>query len=342
MSEGLHIAVIPGDGVGRELLPACVDVLNELGVDHDITLLDAGFGTFEACGSALPETTFEAAREHDAIVFGAVSSPSGPAEGYASPILALRRRLGLYANLRPAVSAPVAGSRPDVDLLVVRENTEGLYSGRERTEDGGDTAIAERVITRRATERIVHRAFRQAVARGREEPRVTVVHKANVLRRTDGLFRAVALEVASEYPEVAVEEQLVDSMIYRLILEPERYDVIVAPNLYGDVISDAAAALVGGLGLAPSANVGDGHILVEPVHGSAPDIAGRGVANPVATLRAIALMLEHLNRQHAARRLARAVMESLERGPHTPDLGGGATTSEVLAAVRDRLHEDQR
>jgi homoisocitrate dehydrogenase len=216
---------------------------------------------------------------------------------------------------------------------VVRENTEGLYSGRERLE--GDGAVAERVITRRASLRIARRAFEEA-SRRRESGRpgrVTIVHKANVLRVTDGLFRACALEVARDFPSIEAEEQLVDSMAYRMIREPQRWDVVVATNMFGDILSDVAAALVGGLGLAASANVGERHVLVEPVHGSAPDLAGRGVANPVATLRALALLLRHRERGAEAERLERAIDAGLRSGPRTPDLGGSATTAEVIAAV---------
>jgi homoisocitrate dehydrogenase len=329
----LRLAVIPGDGIGRELLPAALETLDALGVAYRATRLEAGWDTFQHTGEALPGATLEAARDCDAIVFGAVSSPSHPVPGYKSPIVALRRGLDLYANLRPAVSAPVPDSRDDVDLLVVRENTEGLYSGREREE--GDGAIAERVITRRASRRIARRAFEEARrrrARGRPG-RVTVVHKANVLRVTDGIFRECALEVARDFPEIAVEEQLVDSMAYRMIREPARWDVVVSTNLFGDILSDVAAALVGGLGLAASANVGDRHLLVEPVHGSAPDLAGKGAANPVATLRSLALLLAHRGRAEEATRLEGAIDGSLRRGPRTPDLGGRATTGEVIAAI---------
>jgi homoisocitrate dehydrogenase len=329
----LRLAVIPGDGVGAELLPACLAALDALGVEHEALLLEAGWGAFEKHGRALPPATLEAARDCDAVVFGAVSSPSHPVPGYQSPIVALRRELDLYANLRPAASAPVAESRPGIDLLVVRENTEGLYSGRERSE--GDGAIAERVVTRRASLRIAHRAFEEARRRrARGAPgRVTVVHKANVLRVTDGLFRACALEVARAFPDITIEEQLVDSMAYRMIREPQRWDVVVSTNLYGDILSDVAAALVGGLGLAASANVGERHLLVEPVHGSAPDLAGKGTANPTATLRALALLLGHRARPEEAARLERAVLGCLRSGPRTPDLGGSASTADVIAAV---------
>ncbi|HVR30567.1 MAG TPA: isocitrate/isopropylmalate dehydrogenase family protein [Thermoanaerobaculia bacterium] len=333
MRRLLRLAVIPGDGIGTELLPAALEAFDALGIHYEAKLLEAGWEAFEKHGDALPGATLEAARDADAVVFGAVSSPSHSVAGYRSPIVALRRELDLYANLRPAVSAPVPGSRPGVDLLIVRENTEGLYSGREREE--GDGAVAERVVTRRASLRIARRAFEQARRRrslGRPG-RVTIVHKANVLRLTDGIFRACALEAAREFAEIEVEEQLVDSMASRLIREPGRFDVVVATNLFGDILSDVAAALVGGLGLAASANVGDRPLLVEPVHGSAPDLAGKGMANPIATLRALALLLAHGGRDAEAERLERALDEALRSGPRTPDLGGTATTAEVLAAV---------
>ena len=329
----LRLVAIPGDGIGRELLPAALEVFDALGVCYETTLHDAGWGAFERGGTALPPTTLEAARASDAIVFGAVSSPSHPVPGYKSPIVALRRELDLYANLRPAVSAPVPESRDGVDLLVVRENTEGLYSGREREE--GDGAVAERVITRKASRRIARRAFEEARRRRERGGRglVTVVHKANVLRVTDGIFRGCALEVAADFPEIALEEQLVDSMAYRMIREPTRWDVVVSTNLFGDILSDLAAALVGGLGLAASANVGDRHLLVEPVHGSAPDLVGKGTANPVATLSSLALLLGHRGRAEEASRLERAIDGCLRSGPRTADLGGRATTTEVIDAI---------
>jgi homoisocitrate dehydrogenase len=226
-------------------------------------------------------------------------------------------------------------------MLIVRENTECLYVKQERLSDDGNTAIAERVITRRASERIAKIAFERARQRKAQNVRanslVTIVHKANVLSLTDGLFRESALKIARDYPDIPVEEQLVDSMIYRLIREPQRYDVVVAPNLYGDIISDAAAALVGGLGLAPSANVGDHFVVAEPVHGSAPDIAGQGVANPIATILATALLLETLGEGRAASRIQQAVQQVLADGPRTKDLGGNAKTEEVTRAVIDAL-----
>ena len=340
--KGCSIALIPGDGIGKEVVPAARRVLEATGLPLHFVELEAGWGAFQRAGHALPPETVEALSECEGALFGAVSSPSHRVSGYASPIVALRRILDLYANLRPLVSAPVPGSRPGVDLLMVRENTECLYSRRERWEDGGDTAIAERVITRRASERIARMAFAQANSRprtneGKQKALVTIVHKANVLPVTDGLFREAVLAVAEEFPDVAVEEQLVDSMAYRMVREAERYDVVVAPNLYGDILSDTGAALVGGLGLVPSANVGDSFVLAEPVHGSAPDIAGQGIANPIAAIRAAGLLLAHLGENDAARAVEQAVHSVLMDGPHTPDLGGAAGTEEVTEGVIKRL-----
>lgn len=333
-----RIAIIEGDGIGREVVPAAQRVLEAVGAPFTWVALDAGWECFTRTGTALPQATLSALRGCDGALFGAVNSPSHMVEGYSSPIVALRKQLDLYANLRPIVSAPVAASRPNIDMLIVRENTECLYVKQERLEDDGNTAVAQRVITRRATERIALKAFAAARSRTRRTPpRVTIVHKANVLSVTDGLFRSVALEVAEVFPDVEVEEQLVDSMVYRMILEPERYDVVVAPNLYGDILSDAAAALVGGLGLAPSANVSDAFVLAEPVHGSAPDIAGQGIANPTATILAGALLLDALAMGDAATRIRRAVDATLRAAILTRDLGGSATTQQFTNAVIDHL-----
>ncbi len=348
----LRIGLIPGDGIGLEIVPAAAGVLEAaLGLEScpvDFVELAAGWDTFQREGTALPDETLIALRNCDGALFGAVSSPSQRVDGYSSPIIGMRRALDLYANLRPVVSAPIANSRPGVDLLIVRENTEGLYVKQERLDADGERAVAERVITRRASMRIAEMAFAQArhraAARGHSDagkrlPLVTIVHKANVLSITDGLFRETVLGVAERFPDIKTEEQLVDSMAYRLYLEPERYDVLVAPDLYGDILSDAAAALVGGLGLVPSANVGQDFVLAEPVHGSAPDIAGQGVANPVATIRAAALLLKSLGRQQAADAIDRAVDSVLVDGPRTRDLGGGASTGEVAREIVKRLGE---
>ncbi len=334
------ICLIPGDGIGKEVIPAAVQVLQSLELDLTFVEAEAGFECFQRRGEALPEATLQMARQADAVLFGATASPFGGMQGYRSPILALRQELNLYANLRPCQSLPGEFSRPGIDLLIVRENSEGLYSGRERRE--GDTAIAERVITRAASERIVRVAFEQAVQRAARHdpsraPVVTVVHKANVLKVSDGLFRECALHVAREYPQVVTQELLVDSAAMKLVQSPQSFDVIVTTNLFGDILSDEASALVGGLGIAPSANVGEGTPVLEPVHGSAPDIAGKGIANPIGAMLSAAMMLEMLGHAQAAQRLRQAVHAVLAAGIRTPDLGGAATTADFTRAVRQRL-----
>jgi len=333
------VCLIPGDGIGQEVIPAAAELLRLVAPGVEFVDAEAGFACFERCGQALPEATLEAARGAQAVLFGATSSPSTIVPGYRSPILALRREFDLYANLRPASSLPGEFSRPGIDLLIVRENTEGLYSGREHRE--GNTAIAERVITRTGSERIVRAACEQARLRAERlgrPPRLTVVHKANVLKLTDGLFRECALRVAAEFPEIAVEELLVDAAAMQLVRAPERIDVLVTTNLFGDILSDEASALVGGLGVASSANLGGGTPVFEPVHGSAPDIAGQGRANPTGALLSAALLLEHLDEARAAASLRAAVLGALTDGVRTADLGGRATTRQFTAAVAARLN----
>lgn len=328
----IRIAIIPGDGIGREVIPAAVEVLQATGLPLELVPAEAGWATFERTGTALPAETLEAVRTCGLALFGAVSSPLGKVPGYRSPIVQMRRELGLYANVRPAASVPVPGSRPGVDLVIVRENTEGLYAGRERSE--GDTAVAERVITRRASERVAHVACQIA---SRRRQRLTIVHKANILPETCGLFRDSVRAVAAGYPGLAVEECLVDTLAMRLVSAPEAFDTIVTTNLFGDILSDEAAAVVGGMGLAPAGNIGAQAAVFEPVHGSAPDIAGRGIANPVAAILAAAMLLEHAGQAEAAGRVRRAVGQVLEHGPRTPDLGGAAGTDEVTRAIMNHL-----
>jgi homoisocitrate dehydrogenase len=285
------------------------------------------------------------------------SSPSTKVAGYSSPIVALRKRLDLYANVRP-VKSSTSSSKTPTDLVIVRENTEDLYVKEERTYDAPDGSgkIAEAIkrISERASYRIATMAGDIAVRRAKireqaapgsskeKPPMVTVTHKSNVLSQTDGLFRETARRALAqekfESAGVLVEEQIVDSMVYKLFRQPEYYDVIVAPNLYGDILSDGAAALVGSLGLVPSANVGDGFAIGEPCHGSAPDIEGKGIANPIATIRSVALMLEFLGEEEAAARVYAAVDGNLEGGRViSPDLGGKSGTEEVLQDVLKRL-----
>ncbi|MBN1935474.1 MAG: isocitrate/isopropylmalate dehydrogenase family protein [Anaerolineae bacterium] len=336
----LELCFIPGDGIGLEVIPAAIEVLRATGLVFDAVHAEAGWACFQQRGTALPRKTVELAKHSDAILFGAVSSPSFKVEGYSSPIVALRRELALFANLRPSHSWPISSSRPGIDLLIVRENSEGLYVRRERRE--GDTAIAERVITRQGSERVIGVACEWAMRRRRH---LTVVHKANVLPETCGLFREAALTVAAGYPDLIVQEMLVDTAAMRLVTHPEAFDVIVTTNLFGDILSDEAAGLVGGLGLAPSANVGAARspALFEPVHGSAPDIAGRGIANPIAAILAAAMLLDHFDScKHAherARRVRDAVEHTLRHGPHTPDLGGTATTQDVTQAIIEKIEK---
>jgi homoisocitrate dehydrogenase len=291
------ITLINGDGIGEEVIPAAADVLRSLDLPLQFQYADAGFTTFERRGNALPDETLKLCEASDAVLFGATRSPMTKVEGYQSPILTLRRHFDLYANLRPAVGN-------NIDLLIVRENTEGLYSRRERVEDDGATAIAERVITARASERIVRMACEQASTR---RVKLTIVHKANVLKETCGLFRRVALDVVTDYPGLQVDELLVDTAAMMLVQQPQRFDVLVTTNLFGDILSDLAAGLTGGLGVAPSANIGAGHPAVfEPVHGSAPDIAGRGIADPRAAILSAAMMLDWLGYPEEAKNVRQA------------------------------------
>ncbi len=335
------VVLIPGDGVGQEVIPAAAEVLAALGLGLDFVEAPAGFEHFSRTGNAIPDETLAEVEAAGLALFGATSSPSTVVPGYRSPILALRRAFDLYANLRPTFSLPGSFARPGVDLLIVRENTEGLYAGRERLEDAGATAIAERVITARGSERIARVAYAQARRRQAQNPhrpvRVTIVHKANVLKLTDGLFREQCRRVAAEHPEIASDEMLVDAMALRLVRDPERFDVLVTTNLFGDILSDEASALMGGLGVAPSANLGARAAVFEPVHGSAPDIAGQGIANPVGAILSAALLLDHIGQTAAADRVRAAVAEALRAGTRTRDLGGDAGTTAMTRAILTRL-----
>ncbi|KAG6045006.1 homoisocitrate dehydrogenase [Claviceps sp. LM77 group G4] len=351
----LRIGLIPGDGIGKEVIPAGRRVLEALpsylNLKFNFVNLKAGFETFEQTGSALPDETVEVLRNDcDGALFGAVSSPSHAVKGYSSPIVALRKRLDLYANVRP-VKTIMNVSRP-LDMVIVRENTEDLYVKEERTIEGPDGKVAEAVkrISERASFRIAamageianrrHQLRQSGTPSIHKGPTVTITHKSNVLSQTDGLFREASRRALSsaKFAGVNVEEQIVDSMVYKLFRQPEYYDVIVAPNLYGDILSDGAAALVGSLGLVPSANVGENFAIGEPCHGSAPDIMGKGIANPIATLRSAALMLEFLDEPAAAAKIYAAVDANLEEGKLlSPDLGGTASTEQVVEDILKKL-----
>ncbi|ABN68526.1 homo- isocitrate dehydrogenase [Scheffersomyces stipitis CBS 6054] len=358
--KSLKIGLIPGDGIGREVIPAGKAILENLPKDLDLQFefvnLDAGFELFQKTGTALPDKTVEVLKnECDGALFGAVSSPTTKVAGYSSPIVALRKKLGLYANVRPVKSVEGIG-RP-VDMVIVRENTEDLYIKEEKTykaEDGTKVAEAIKRITETATTRIAKVAYdialqRQAIRDAspnlkslHSKPSVTVTHKSNVLSQSDGLFRETCRNVYDanheEYAGIDYKEQIVDSMVYRMFREPEIFDVVVAPNLYGDILSDGAAALVGSLGVVPSANVGDSFAIGEPCHGSAPDIEGKGISNPVATIRSTALMLEFMGYPKAAAKIYEAVDANLSEDKiKTPDLGGSSTTQEVIDDIIRRF-----
>jgi len=329
------ICLLSGDGIGPEVIDAAEKVLRALPLDLEFVRAEIGFGAYERLGTPLPDATLEQIRLSSATLFGSVTTPPNLA-GYFSPVVRMRQALELYANLRPCISIPHESSKPNIDLIIVRENTEGLYSGIERLEDDGNRAITERVITRKGSERILCKAF--DIARQRERKRVHVVHKANVLRQTCGLFRSVAFEIAKEYPDVTLHEMLVDTCAMELIRAPEQFDVIVTTNLFGDILSDEACMFVGGLGVAASGNIGASVAVFEPVHGSAPPLVGTGKANPIATFLATAMMFDYLNETESAERLRNAVQNCIANNESTPDLGGCLTTSQVTERVIQRLN----
>lgn len=315
----MELCVIEGDGIGREVIPAAVQVLQQVIPEIQIHPAPAGWDYFLAHGTSLPDSTIELARHCRAVLFGAVSSPSYPVDGYFTPIVRLRRTLHTYANLRPTRYLPVSTAREGIDLMIVRENTEDLYVVQEQTIDEGRTGLAEKVVTREASERIARLAY--ALAVNDQHEKVTIVHKANVLPQSDGLFRRVALEIAMSYPDVRTDELLVDTAAYWMVKDPTRFDVILTSNMYGDILSDMAAAWGGGLGLAPSLNLGESIAIAEPVHGSAPDIAGQGIANPTAAILSAALLLRyHWHMPEAAERIEAAVYATLAEGDHTSDI----------------------
>jgi len=323
------IAVIPGDGIGKEVMEATLHVLEASNLEFDYTFADAGDETKEKTGAALPEETLDTVKKSQACLFGAAG------ESAADVIVKLRRELDLYANIRPVKS--YKGTKclfEDVDFVIVRENTEGLYIGREEYTDDGATAV--RVITRKASERICRFAFEYA--KNTQRNRVTGVHKANALKKTDGIFKETFYSVAEDYADVESEDFYVDATAMYLVTMPLHFDVVVTTNLYGDILSDEGAGLVGGLGLIPSANIGDKQGLFEPVHGSAPDIAGKGIANPSAMILSAVMMLEYLGEKEESRKLENALTQVLSEGKVvTGDLGGSASTMEMACAVRAKF-----
>lgn len=322
----MRLAVIEGDGIGREVIPAAVEVLDAFGLEFEKVPLEIGYARWERTGTAMSEEDMEIIKSCNAVLFGAVTTVPDP--GYKSVLLTIRKELDLYANVRPVKPLPgVVGvsGRSDFDFIIVRENTEGLYSGIE--EIGHDLSWTKRVITRKGSERIAEYACELAKKRS---GKLTIVHKSNVLK-SDKLFLDVCRETASSYG-VEYGDMLVDSMAYSLIMHPEKYDVVVTTNLFGDILSDMCAALVGSLGLVPSANIGKKYAFFEPVHGSAPDIAGKGISNPLAAILCVKMLLEWMGKPEA-RLIDAAIADLLQKKIITPDLGGRASTAEVGNAV---------
>ncbi|HSE12925.1 MAG TPA: isocitrate dehydrogenase [Rudaea sp.] len=330
------IAVIRGDGIGPEIMHACLRVLDALDVGLRYDFVEAGLAAQQRFGELLPQATLDAISRHRVALKSPLTTPVG--EGFTSLNVELRKRFDLYANVRPAISFPGTKSRyENIDLITVRENTEGAYIGEgQQLSEDGETATLTQRVTRRGSERIVRYAFDLARRVGRKQ--ITVVHKANILKTTSGLFLKVAREVAALYPEIACNEMIIDNCCMQLVMNPYQFDVIVTTNLFGDILSDLCAGLVGGLGLAPGANIGTEAAIFEAVHGSAPDIAGKGVANPCALLLAACQMLDHMGMIDAARRVRSAIRETVTtRDRVTPDLGGNGTTESFADALIERV-----
>lgn len=325
----MKLAVIEGDGIGREVIPAAVEVLDAFGLEFEKVPLELGYARWERTGAAISEEDIKTIKNCDAILFGAITTVPDP--NYKSVLLTIRKELDLYANIRPVKPLPgikgVTG-KSNFDFVIVRENTEGLYSGIE--ELGPELSWTKRVVTRKASKRVAEYACKLASKR---KNHLTIVHKSNVLK-SDKLFLETCQEVASAC-KVEFNDMLVDSMAYSLMLHPERHDVVVTTNLFGDILSDMCAALVGSLGLVPSANIGSGYAFFEPVHGSAPDIAGKGVSNPIAAILCVKMLLEWMGREREASLVEEAVGYVLENKIISPDIGGSASTAEIGHAAAE-------
>jgi len=330
------ISVIKGDGIGPEIMKASIRVLDALECGLEYEYVEAGLDAMEKHGDLLPEPTLDSIRRNRVALKGPLTTPIGM--GFRSINVTLREIFDLYANVRPVISVPGARSRyDDVDIITVRENTEGAYLAADAmvSEDGA-MAESKMVITRKGSERVTRYAFELARRAGRKK--VTLVHKANILKAVSGLFLDVAREVAEDYPDIDCEEMIVDATCMKLVMDPHQFDVIVTTNLFGDIISDLCAGLVGGLGLAPGANIGKDTAIFEAVHGSAPDIAGKKLANPCALLLSTAQMLSHLDMQDRAEALHKAVVATIADSDRTtPDLGGSGNTESFTDAIIERL-----
>lgn len=330
-----NITAISGDGIGPEVLEAAMYVLDNTGIKINWDIVNAGASALKERGTALPDQVLQSLEKNRIALKSPVTTPVGG--GFRSINVSLRKNFDLYANVRPIMCIPGVPSRySGVDVVIIRENTEGLYSGIEYMTDD-ETAHAVKLITRKASSRIVRYAFEYCIKNGRKK--VTCVHKGNILKLTDGLFLKAAREISSQYPGIELEELIVDNACMQMVMKPEDFDVLVMPNLYGDIMSDMCAGLVGGLGLVPGANIGDDISVFEAVHGSAPDIAGKGSANPTALILTGAMMLDYLGDRHRGDAVRRAVCTTIKGSRWvTPDLGGHACTMEMAKAVVECLN----
>lgn len=333
-----HITLLPGDGIGPEVTEAAVQVIEAAGVDvtwdrHRVI----GTTAVERGRPALPPDIVDSVRSNGLALKGPVTTPVG--QGFTSVNVQLRQRLDLYSNVRPATSLPgLETPFEDVDIIIFRENTEGLYAGIENFDERLGIADSIARVTERGSERIIRFTFEYAREYGRD--RVTLAHKANILKKTSGLFLDIGREVAAEYPEITFDDRIIDNLCMQLVLNPEEYDCIVSTNLFGDILSDLTAGLVGGLGITPGANIGDEMAVFEAVHGSAPDIAGQNIANPTAIIRSAVMMLRHIDENEAAEAIENAIFEMYRNGESlTPDVGGDASTSEFADALSARVNE---
>ncbi|ARD45641.1 isocitrate dehydrogenase [Colwellia sp. PAMC 21821] len=330
------ITVIPGDGIGPDIIDATIQVLDKAGCNFEYEYADAGLTALENHGDLVPESTLALIEKNKIALKGPLTTPVG--DGFTSINVTLRKHFQLYANVRPVLSFKGTKARyENIDIITIRENTEGMYSGLGQTvSEDGNHAEAMSLVTREGAERIVTFAYETAIKEGRKK--VTAVHKANILKSTSGLFLKVAREVAARYPQIESTEMIVDNCCMQLVMNPEQFDVIVTTNLFGDILSDLCAGLVGGLGMAPGANIGNGCAIFEAVHGSAPDIAGKNLANPTSVILAAIQMLEYLGMADKADNIRRAITEVIESGDRTTrDLGGTHGTSDFTQAVLERL-----
>jgi isopropylmalate/isohomocitrate dehydrogenase-like protein len=332
-----NVVVIGGDGIGPEVIASAVKVLEAVRAPIDLTFAKMGLECFRQTGAYLPAETISALDTADACLFGAITSPDASVKDYRSPILWLRKHFDLYANVRPVKRLVPDLGIGDLNAVIVRENTEGMYTGIEHVEDG--VVTLERKVSEKACRRLVRHAVDHCLRNG--IGRITCVHKSNVLRLSDGMFKRIF------YEEVAgtgleANDLLVDAAAAALIMKPRQFGCLVTLNLYGDILSDEAAAIVGGLGFAPSVNHGDDFDLYEPTHGSAPDIAGKGIANPTAAILSSAMMLRDLGMEDEADRVERAIISTLKGGVRTPDAGGSSTNWDYTQAVLAELARAQR